>query len=118
MSIKQFFVIVFSLFSLFSCKPDKEVSITDSDKIIGEWKREFVNGGLNNRLDTLKYGKDSVLVGDSKYYYVLSRGNIIHIDGLDTVFKVPYKFDGNDKFRTECFIQIGMICYFNLTKVK
>lgn len=118
MRSKQFFAILYFLFSLYSCKPDKDVTPTDAQKIIGEWKREFVDGGTNNRLDTLKYTKDSVFTRTSRFKYVLKNDSIMHLDGNDIVYNVPLKFEGADNIRMECYYQIGVVCYFNLTRIK
>lgn len=118
MRTHQTLIVVFVLFFVCACKPDKNVSPTDVQKIVGKWQREFVDDSPMSKLDTVVYGKDSVFMRDSKFRYILDNGRVIHIDGTDTVFKVPYKFDGNDKFRTECYFQIGLVCHFNFVRIK
>jgi hypothetical protein len=114
----QFFVSLYLLIFIFSCKPDKDIALSDAQKIIGTWEREFVEGGFENAIDTIKYSIDTVFTRDNKFLYKLNKGNIIYIDKTDTLFNVPYKFDGNDNLRLECYRLGAVTCYYKLTRIK
>ena len=111
---------VFILIFLFSCRNDKDVVPSDSQKIIGIWKSEGVLDGISYGLaDTLKFGKDSVEEKYGKYKYELKEGKIIYYVGIIVASKTPYQFISDDNLKIECVgSPSGSSCYSNLTRLK
>ena len=111
---------VFILIFLFSCRNDKDVVPSDSQKIIGAWKREGVLDGITfGPTDTMKFGKDSVEEKYEKYKYELKDGKIIYYIGIIAASKTPYQFISDDNLKIECFGRpIGSSCHSNLTRLK
>lgn len=110
------FVIITIVFGS-CCKDDIKINPTNQEKMVGNWKRELING-MNGQIvstDTVTL-TDSILTIDTlSYEYYLQNDYLYFTNSIDT-FSYCFEFITSSNMKWGCFICADE-CEFDLNKL-